>query len=62
MTSPARPPAFSLTIQAHPDLGHISCTQNAVFRWNEEMFAAEVCVLWPIMQREVTMCYVPELE
>jgi len=61
-TSPAHPPAFSLTIQAHPNLGRISCAQNALFRWNKEMFVAEVHMLWPIAWREVTMCYVPKLE
>jgi hypothetical protein len=41
----------------------ISCAPNALFRWNEEMFAAEVRALRPIVRgEEVTMCYVPELE
>jgi hypothetical protein len=41
----------------------ISCAPNALFRWNEEMFAAEVRALRPIPRgEEVTMCYVPELE
>ncbi|KAH8995418.1 hypothetical protein EDB92DRAFT_1846833 [Lactarius akahatsu] len=40
-----------------------SCAPNALFRWNEEMFAAEVRALRPIRRgEEVTMCYVPELE
>ena len=40
-----------------------SCAPNALFRWNEEMFAAEVRALRPIARgEEVTMCYVPELE
>lgn len=40
-----------------------SCAPNALFRWNQEMFAAEVRALRPIARgEEVTMCYVPELE
>lgn len=40
-----------------------SCAPNALFRWNDEMFAAEVRALRPIRRgEEVTMCYVPELE
>jgi SET domain len=40
-----------------------SCVPNAHFRWNEEMFAAEVRALRPIARgEEVTMCYIPELE
>ncbi|KAI0306262.1 hypothetical protein B0F90DRAFT_728351 [Multifurca ochricompacta] len=40
-----------------------SCAPNALFRWNEDMFAAEVRALRPIARgEEVTMCYVPELE
>ncbi|KAI0253604.1 hypothetical protein BJV78DRAFT_1098144, partial [Lactifluus subvellereus] len=40
-----------------------SCAPNALFRWNQEMFAAEVRALRPIARgEEVTMCYIPELE
>jgi len=54
----ARSNCSPLTIQSI-----IRCASNTLFRWNEEMFAAEVRALRPIPRgEEVTMCYVPELE